>query len=346
MAGTGKDEIMIRLIIRRLLWMVPVLFTTVSITFLMMHAVPLGPWDKDPARLALTQHSMDDATREALNRRFGLDKPLWRQFIRYIVGDFDEQGEFVCGMVCGNLGPSYRQRGFTVQDVLFGAPKEASFWQSRFGYSIRLGALALAFAIAFGIPLGVTAALKQNTFIDHLLTMLETLCVSVPNFVIGLLLVVIVVMFNLEFIKLVPRSWSEPKTWLIPVVILGLDTMASTARLTRTSMLETMHYNHVRTARSKGLAERVVIRRHILRNALIPVVTMLGPSLAELIASSFVIEMMFGFPGMGRVYITSIQQGDYTMILGATLIYAVLVTLINLGVDLTYNLLDPRIQVT
>lgn len=337
---------MVRLISRRLLWTIPVLFTTVLITFLMMHAVPLGPWDKDPARLALKQHLMDDATRETLNRRFGLDKPLWRQFIRYVVGDFDEQGEFVCGVVCGNLGPSYRQRGFTVQDVLFGAPKEASFWQSRFGYSIRLGAFALAFAIAFGIPLGVTAALKQNTFIDHLLTMLETLCVSVPNFVIGLLLVVIVVMFNLEFIKLVPRSWSEPKTWLIPVVILGLDTMASTARLTRTSMLEAMHYNHVRTARSKGLAEHIVIRRHILRNALIPVVTMLGPSLAELIASSFVIEMMFGFPGMGRVYITSIQEGDYTMILGATLIYAVLVTLINLGVDLTYNLLDPRIQVT
>ncbi len=337
---------MIRLITRRLLWTLPVLLTTVALTFLMMHAVPLGPWDKDPARLALKQHLMDDATRETLNQRFGLDKPLWRQFIGYVVGDFDQQGEFVCGLVCGNLGPAYHQSGYMVQDVLFDAPEEASFWQSRFGYSIRLAVFALTFAIASGIPLGVTAALKQNTWIDHLLTTLETLCVSVPNFVIGLLLVVIVVMFDLEFIKLVPRSWSEFKTWLIPVVILGLDTMASTARLTRTSMLEVMHHNYVRTARSKGLAERIVVRRHIFRNALIPIVTMLGPSLAELIASSFVIEMMFGFPGMGRVYITSIQGGDYTMILGATLVYAVLVTLLNLGVDLTYHLLDPRIQAT
>jgi len=322
------------------------LLATMLVTFLMIYAVPRSPWDKDPEELALMQTIMDDATRDTLNRRFGLDKPLWRQFIGYVVGDFDEQGGFSCGLVCGDLGPSYIYRGQTVRDVLFGAPEGATFWQSRFGYSIRLGVFALAFAIAFGIPLGVTAALKQNTWIDRLLTTLETLCVSVPNFVVGLLFAVAVVTLELKFIKLIPRSWAEPKPWIVPIVILSLDVMAASARLTRTSMLEVMHHNYVRTARSKGLPERAVIYRHVLRNALIPVVTLLGPCMAGLIANSFVIEMMFGFPGMGRLYITSVQQGDYTMVLGVTMIYAILITLANLSVDLTYGLLDPRIQVT
>lgn len=336
---------MVRLVIRRLLWTVPVLLMVVLITFLMMHAVPLGPWDSDPAKLALKKQMMDDATRSTLDQRFGLDQPMWRQFIRYVVGDFDEQGKFACGLICGDLGPSYRQRGRTVQDVLFNAPEGASFWQSRFGYSIRLGSFALLFAAALGVPLGITAALRQNTWVDHWLTTFETLCISIPNFVIGLLFILIIVMSKSKLINVVPRSWSEPHTWIFPVVTLGLNTMAVTARLTRTSMLEVKHHNHVRTARSKGLAEQTVIYRHIFRNALIPIVTMLGPSLAELIANSFVIEMMFGFPGMGQVYITSIQSGDYSMVLGATVIYAVLVTLANLGVDLTYGLLDPRILV-
>jgi oligopeptide transport system permease protein len=158
-------------------------------------------------------------------------------------------------------------------------------------------------------------------------------------------LIVFMLMSGIDFVKVVPRSWSDAKTWVIPVVTLGLGTMASAARLTRTSMLEVMYHNYVRTARSKGLPERIVVRRHILRNALVPVVTMLGPALAEMMAGSFVIEMMFGFPGMGQVFITAVQSADYTMVLGATLIYAVLVTLINLGVDLAYGLLDPRIQI-
>jgi oligopeptide transport system permease protein len=336
---------MLRLTVRRLLWTMPVLLTTVLITFLMMHAVPLGPWDKDPATLALRQHMMDEATRRVLDRRFGLDQPMWRQFVRYVVGDVDEQGAFICGLVCGNLGPSYRQRGRTVQDILFAAPEGVSFWQSRFGYSIRLGMFALLFAVTFGIPLGVTAALRQNTRIDRWLTASETLCVSIPNFVVGLLLIVVLLMSGIDFVEVVPRSWSGAKAWVIPVVTLGLGTMASTARLTRTSMLEVMYHNYVRTARSKGLPERIVVRYHILRNALVPVVTMLGPALAEMMAGSFVIEMMFGFPGMGQVFITAVQEADYTMVLGATLIYAVLVTLINLGVDLAYGLLDPRIQI-
>jgi len=286
----------------------------------------------------------DSATLRTLERRLGLDKPLWRQFIRYVLGDLDEDGKFVCGLICGDLGPSYRQRGNTAQNMLFGAPEGKPFWQSTFFYSIRLALLALFFALAVGIPAGVTAALKQDTWIDHGITFIATLGISIPNFVIGLLLIATLVAAGVGF-SVVPRSWSDPSAWIIPVVVLGLSTMASTTRLTRASMLEVMRADYVRTARAKGLAEKTVVSAHIFRNALIPVVTLLGPALAELIAGSFVIEMMFGFPGMGRLYTDSVVWKDYPLILSATLLYAMLVTLVNLGVDFTYGLLDPRIRV-
>jgi oligopeptide transport system permease protein len=336
---------MLRFIVRRMLWMVPVLLTVVGITFLLMHAVPYGPWDSDPARLALRQRAMDEHTRRALDRHFGLDQPLWRQFTRYVIGDWDEEGRFVCGLVCGNLGPSYRRRGLSVQEILFGRPQGEPVWHSRFGYSIRLALYAVLFAALVGVPLGVTSALRQDTWLDRTLTLLATLCISIPNFVIGLLLIVTMLMTGIKAFKLVPRSWSGPDTWIIPVIVLGLGTMGTATRLTRASMLETTRQDYVRTARAKGLSERAVVYGHMLRNALIPVVTLLGPALAQLVAGSFVIEMMFGFPGMGSTYVRAILDGDYSMILGTTTVYALLVVLINLGVDLTYALLDPRIQV-
>jgi oligopeptide transport system permease protein len=286
--------------------------------------------------------SIDDATRKALDRRFGLDKPLWRQFTRYLFGDLDENGEFVCGLICGNLGPSYRQRGNTVQDLLFSPPEGKPFWQSCFLYSIRLASFALLLALVVGIPAGVIAALKQDTWVDHGITFTATLGISVPNFVIGLFLIATLVSAGVNF-SVVPRSWSDPGVWIIPVVVLSLGTMAATTRLTRASVLEVMRADYIRTARAKGLAERTIVSAHMLRNALIPVVTLLGPALAELVAGSFVIEMMFGFPGMGRLYIDSVIWNDYPMILSATLLYAMLVTLVNLGVDFAYGLLDPRI---
>jgi ABC-type dipeptide/oligopeptide/nickel transport system permease component len=148
-----------------------------------------------------------------------------------------------------------------------------------------------------------------------------------------------------RWFKLVPRSWSSPGTWILPVIVLGLETMGTAARLARASMLETTRQDYVRTARAKGLAERVVVGRHMLRNALVPVVTLLGPALAQLVAGSFVIERMFGFPGMGATYVRAITDGDYSMILGTTTIYAVLVVSINVVVDLTYGFLDPRIRI-
>ena len=164
---------MLRFVIRRLLWVPPVLLTVVGIAFLLMHAVPYGPWDRDPTRLALRQHGMDEHTRRALDRRFGLDQPLWRQFTRYVIGDWDETGRFMCGLVCGNLGPSYRRRGLTVQEVLFGRPAGAPVWQSRFGYSIRLALYALLFAAGVGVPLGMTSALRQDTWLDRAITLLK-----------------------------------------------------------------------------------------------------------------------------------------------------------------------------
>ncbi len=337
---------MIRAIIRRVLWTIPVLFTVVAMAFLLMHAAPGSPWEKDPSKLALVHFSMDEATMRALDRRFGLDKPLWRQFMLYVVGDFDQQGEFICGLACGNLGPSLSLRGRSVQDILFSAPEGKTFWESAFGYSLRLGVLALLFAVAIGIPVGVIAAVKQNTWIDYLVTLLATLGISIPNFVVGLVLIVLIVTFGANTITVVPRSWSSnPLTWILPAAVLSTGTLSTTARLTRTSMLEVMRQDYVRTARAKGLKERVVINRHILKNALIPVITMIGPALAELIAGSFIIEMMFGFPGMGRTYANSITNFDYPLIMGATLLYALLVVLFNLSVDLAYGLLDPRIRI-
>ena len=328
-----------KFIIQRLLWMIPVLLTITIVTFLFMHAAPGGPWDRDPGR-----RQVDPSTQAMLNQKYGLDKPMWRQYIGYIIGDFDADGKFVCGAICGNLGPSYRQRGRTVQDILFGVPEDQPFWTSRFGYSARLGILSLLLAVIVGIPAGVISALKQNTWIDYLSAVIANIGVSVPNFVMGIFLIIIFAVM-LHLVKVVPKSWTSPSAWIIPALVLGFGTMAFTARLTRSSMLEVMRQDYIRTARAKGLAERAVVLLHMLRNALIPVVTVLGPALAGLMVGSFIIETMFSFPGIGREFVQSITNRDYSMILGTTVIYGLLIALANLAVDITYGFLDPRIKV-
>lgn len=325
-------------IIRRLLWVFPVLFFVALITFTLMHAAPGGPWDRDPSR-----RQVDPATQNMLNEQFGLDKPLWintqggnpldSQFLNYIGG-----------AITGNLGPSYRQRGMMVQDILFQPPEDQPFWNSRFGYSARLGIFALAFATILGIPLGVIAALRRNTIVDYVTLGLSTVGISVPSFVLAIFLI-IVLAGQLHLMKIVQQDWSQPTAWIVPAVILGFGTFAYITRLTRSSMLEVMQQDYIRTARSKGLNERVVIIRHMLRNSLIPVVTIMGPALAGLVTGSFIIEQMFSFPGSGRAYVQAIGNRDYSMIMGTTLVYAVLVVFANLTVDLVYGSLDPRIKV-
>ncbi len=329
---------MIAYLLRRLLWLIPVILTVGLVTFILMHNAPGGPWDRD-----ISTRQVDPTTQARLNEYYGLDKPLWRQFTAYMFGDFDKQGSFVCGLVCGNMGPSYRVRGRTVQDILFSPPEDKPFWYSRFGYSARLGLASLSIAILFGIPIGVIAALKQNSIIDYVSLFLATAGISVPNFVMAIFLIIILASW-LHLISVVPKSWDTLTPWVLPAIVLGFGTTAYTARLTRSSMLEVMRMDYVRTARAKGLSERVVIIRHMIKNALIPVVTILGPALAGLVVGSFIIETMFGFPGMGRAYVMAIGQRDYSMILGTTLIYAVLIAIANLSVDIVYVLIDPRIR--
>ena len=327
-------------LIRRLLWLVPVLLVVSSITFFLMHAAPGGPWDRD-----LEARQVDPRTQEILNEYYGLDKPLWRQYIGYIIGDINKQGSFVCGLVCGNLGPSYRMRGLQVEDILFNPPEDKPFWESRFGYSVRLGLISLSFAILVGIPAGVLAALKQNTWIDYISLFVATAGISLPSFVMAIFLIIILASW-LHLVPVVPKDWTDPKVWILPAMVLGFGTMAYTARLTRSSMLEVLRQDYIRTARAKGLHERLIVYRHMIRNALIPVVTILGPALAGLVTGSFIIETMFGFPGMGRAYVTAIGQRDYSMILGTTLLYVMLISFANLTVDLLYVIVDPRIRLT
>jgi oligopeptide transport system permease protein len=325
-------------LIRRLLWMLPVLFIVALITFILMHAAPGGPWDRD-----LSSRQVDAGTQKVLNAYYGLDKPLWRQFTAYVFGDVNKDKKFVCGLICGNLGPSYRVRGRTVQDILFEPPKGKSAMYSRFGYSMRLGGLALLLAIGIGVPAGIIAALKQNTWIDYVSLFVSSAGISIPSFVMAIFLIIIFATL-LHWVSVIPKNWDEGKAWVLPAAVLGFGTMAFSARLTRASMLEVLRQDYVRTARAKGLHERVVILIHMLRNALIPVITILGPALAGLVTGSFIIETMFGFPGMGRAYVTAIQQRDYSMILGTTLIYVFLVSVANLSVDFLYVVIDPRIR--
>jgi len=324
--------------LRRIFWMIPVLFTVALITFVLMHAAPGGPWDRD-----LSARQVDAATQKVLNEHYGLDKPLWRQFIAYVVGDVNSKGTFDCGLVCGNLGPSYRVRGRTVQDILFDPPKGKSSLYSRFGYSMRLGLLALGMAAIIGIPVGVFAALKQNSWVDYVSIFIATVGISLPSFVMAIFLIIIFASM-LHLVQVIPKSWDEVRAWILPASVLGFGTMAYTARLTRTAMLEVLRQDYVRTARAKGLHERVVVTRHMLRNALIPVVTILGPALAALVTGSFIIETMFTFPGMGREYVAAISRRDYSMIMGTTLIYVLIVSIANLTVDLLYVFIDPRIR--
>ena len=326
-------------IVRRLFWLIPVIFFVSLITFSLMHMAPGGPWDRD-----LSSRQVDARTQEILNQRFGLDKPL---FFNTTTGNLlDSQFfNYLWSLAHGDLGPSYRQRGLDVQDILFKASEEKPFWDSKFGYSARLGLIALGIAVVFGIPLGAIAALRRNSIIDYITLFISTVGISVPSFVLAIFLI-IVLASKLKVMKIIQADWSAPGAWLVPALILGFNTFAYVTRLTRSTLLEVMQQDYVRTARAKGLAERAVIIRHMLRNAMIPVVTIMGPALANLVTGSFIIESMFSFPGMGRAYVMSISQRDYSMIMGTTLIFALLVAIANLTVDIVYGFLDPRIKVS
>jgi oligopeptide transport system permease protein len=334
---------MLAFIVRRLLWAIPVLFFVALVSFFLMHQAPGGPFDKDN-----NKKQVDGATLKALNARFGLDKPqyanpgavgaLWQKGERNPLtlgrAYFDSQfGNYMINALQGDLGPSYRQRGKSVQDILL----------KQWPFSLRLGLLALAFAVIVGIPLGIIAALKQNSWADYLSLFFATIGIAVPTFVTGLL---VIIFFGtmLQWISISNNNWNTWKPYIAPSLVLGMGTLSFIMRITRTTMLEVKRQDYIRTARAKGLAERAVITRHLARNGLIPVVTLLGPALIDLICGSVIIESIFGIPGIGNFFVSALFQRDYSMIMGTTLVYATLIVLANMLVDLSYGFLDPRIR--
>jgi oligopeptide transport system permease protein len=334
---------MFAFIIRRLLWAIPVLFFVALVSFFLMHQAPGGPFDKDN-----NKKQVDGATLKALNARFGLDKPqylnpdavgaLWVQGVRnpfrlgraYLDSQF---GNYMINAVQGDLGPSYRQRGKNVQDIL----------SKQWPYSTRLGIFALTFAVIVGVPLGIIAALKQNTIVDYLSLFFATIGISVPSFVTGLL-VIIIFGTTLKWISISTNDWDSLTPYIAPGLVLGMGTMSFITRITRTSMLEIKRQDYIRTARAKGLAEYAVIGRHMVRNGLIPIVTLLGPALVDLVTGAVITESIFGIPGVGNYFVSAIFQRDYSMIMGTTLVYATLIVFANMLVDLSYGALDPRIR--
>ena len=341
-------------LIRRLLYMIPTLFLVLLITFIIMHAAPGGPWDVDPG-----SRTADPRLQERLNSAYGLDKPLFfntfaaqkaldeGKGVQQAIGDFfDSQfWIYMTNLVQGKFGPSYRFRGRQVEEIFFEAPPGREPWQNRFSATVVLGLLATTIAVIIGFPLGVIAGLNQNKWADTISLFLATVFYGIPNFVLAIFLILI---FGgwLGWMKIVELDyWENWTSWFMPAFVLSIPTAAFLARLTRSSILEVMRMDYVRTARAKGLSERAVIVYHIIRNSLIPIVTFLGPALATLITGSFIIETQFNIVGVGRLFVESISRRDYSMIMGLTLMYAFFIAIANLSVDLVYGFLDPRIKV-
>jgi oligopeptide transport system permease protein len=302
----------IRYLARRILWIIPVLFAVSVITFFLMHAVPGGPWDSEKRVPANVQ--------ARLNAQYGLDKPLYEQYIQW-----------AGGFVTGDLGPSYRSRDRRVNDIV----------ADGIGNTVQLGVMAFVLAVAVGIPLGVTAALGHNRWPDYLSTSISIIGIATPSFVLGILLIVV---FAVELGWFPTGGWKGPQYWVLPTIALAGFPIAVIARYTRASMLEVTRKDYIRTAQSKGIAGTSVVSRHMIRNALIPVVTILGPTLAFLVTGSFIIETIFTVPGIGRFYVSAISTRDYSLLMAMTMIYAFSVAFLNVVVDVLYGYIDPRIR--
>jgi oligopeptide transport system permease protein len=297
---------------RRFLWIIPVLFTVSIITFFLMHAVPGGPWDRDKRLPAATQ--------ERLNAKYGLDQPIIIQYVTWA-------GKFIQG----DLGPSYRYTDRTVNEIV-----ADGFWTT-----VQLGVMAFILSVIVGIPLGIFAALGHNRGPDYLSTSLSIVGIATPSFVLSILLIVF---FAVQLGWFPTGGWKGPQYWVLPTIALAGFPIAVIARYTRASMLEVTRKDYIRTAHSKGIRDQAVVSRHMIRNALIPVVTILGPTLAFLVTGSFIIERIFGIPGIGQFYITSISTRDYSLLMAMTMLYAFAVAFLNVVVDVLYAYIDPRIR--
>ena len=303
---------MISYLARRILWIIPVLFAVSIITFFLMHAVPGGPWD--------AEKRLPPSVQARLNAQYGLDKPLYAQYIQW-----------AGGFVTGDLGPSYRSRDRRVNDII----------ADGIGVTFQLGIMAFALSVVVGIPLGIFAALGHNRWPDYLSTSISIIGIATPSFVLAILLIVV---FSIGLGWFPTGGWKGPQYWVLPTVALAGFPIAVIARYTRASMLEVTRKDYIRTAQSKGIGGRAVVSRHMIRNALIPVVTILGPTLAFLVTGSFIIETIFSVPGIGRFYVSAISQRDYSLLMAMTILYAFTVAFLNVVVDVLYAYIDPRIR--
>ena len=299
---------------RRILTSIPTLLVIVTVAFFMMRIAPGGPFDRERALPAEIEKNVLAA--------YDLDQPLLLQYRDYLLG-----------VLQGDFGPSFKYRDFTVAELLW----------TGFPASLKVGGLAIVLAVVVGIGLGTLAALRQNTAADHAVMATAMTGITIPNFVMAPLLTLV---FGVYLGLLPVAGWNggAPANLVLPVIALALPQIAYIARLTRGSMIEVLHANYVRTARAKGLRERIVVVRHALRGALLPVVSYLGPATAQVVTGSVVIETIFGIPGIGRYFIQGALNRDYTLVMGTVIVLAVLIILLNLIVDLLYGLLDPKVK--
>ena len=307
---------MIRYTVLRLIWMIPVFIGMSLVVFILMHNTPGSPLDPVGGNNPLSEQEQ-----KTIAAKYGLDKPLWQQYLLYIknAAQFD-------------FGQSYARRGQEVSDII-----GRGVW-----ISLKLGAVAVAISVVGGVTLGIIAASRQNSAIDYICTFMATLGVAFPNFIIG----VFVVWFFVLKLGWVPRTGGleEPVDWILPTVALSLGPLGIISRYVRSSMVEVVRSDYVRTARAKGAREQRVMLRHVLKNGLIPPLTILGPLIAAICTGSPAIELIFRIPGIGRYFADSIVARDYTMIMAVILLYGVFLAFMNLIVDLLYGVVDPRIR--
>ncbi len=300
-------------IIRRILWTIPVLWAVATITFFLMHAVPGGPFDRDK--------ELPPAVLANLEKRYNLDKPLFVQYALYL--------ENLAG---GDLGLSFKNNR-EVTDII----------RDGFEVTAQLGMVAFLYATVFGMTLGVVAALYHNRLPDYICVFFATIGTAMPNFIIATFLVIIFSV-QLGWLDVLGWEFGNYRKMVLPALALGTLPAAYIARVTRASVLEVLNQDYIRTARAKGLAEYVVILRHTVKNAMVPILTVLGPIFAFLVTGSFIVERVFAINGVGYRFVNAVFQRDYGMIMGTTLFFAAIVAMANLVVDILYAVVDPRIR--
>lgn len=329
-------------IVRRLLWMIPLLWAIITITFVLMHNVEGGPFSRE--------RELPPAALENLNRKYNLDKPV----ISLDVWN-SQYGHYIWDLLQGDLGVSFRSANQPVSDLI----------ADGFEVSAQLGVMAFVYAVVLGVTLGTVSALNQNGILDYVGVFFATAGAAMPNFILATFLIII---FAVQLGWFDVLGWggptglalSDPSTWIdyfdpsaldfrkivLPVVALGTLPAAYFARITRASLLEVLRQDYIRTARAKGLVEYRVILRHAMKNAMVPILTVMGPYFAFLVTGSFIVESIFQIPGVGRRFVDAVLVRDYGMIMGTVLFYAVFVAVANFVVDLLYALVDPRIRYT